>query len=341
MGQGGSGEGGATMGQGGSGEGGATVGQGGSGTCAGPVPGTRSTNPLFTDEYTADPAPMVSNCTFYITCGHDEGNDTQFRINEWFVLKSTDMVNWTKQIALTLGDFAWADANAWASQMVERDGRFYWYVPVNKRGSGMAIGVAVANSPEGPFEDAIGAPLVDDDIEMDNMGFAEPGETPYTIDPTVFVDDDGQAYLYYGGYWRMVVARLGDDMISIEGTMEESTPQSYWEAPFIFKENGTYYMLYAAGENPAPIDYATSNSPMGPWQRRGTVLEPLPSAPGQHAATSHPGAAKFGDQWFFVYHVSDGPNNGGTYRREVAVEKMEFNADGSIQVISPSDGIQF
>jgi hypothetical protein len=106
---------------------------------------------------------------------------------------------------------------------VRKGDNYDWYAPVNEQGSGMAIGVAVADTPTGPFKDAIGKALIDDALELSNAGFRTPSDTPYTIDPTVFVDDDGQAYLHYGGFGRMMVATLGDDMISIEGTLEEVT----------------------------------------------------------------------------------------------------------------------
>jgi len=308
--------------------------------CRAPAPGSSGRNPLFTDQYTADPAPLVHDCTFYIACGHDEGN-TGFVLREWFVLSSTDMVTWTKRVAMQLGTFAWANANAWAGQIVKKDSKFYWYVPVNQRGSGMAIGVAVADSPLGPFRDAIGAPLVDDAREMSNWNYSDPGQTPFTIDPSVFVDDDGQAYLHYGGFGRLVVARLNADMISINGRLSEATPRGFFEAPFLTKRNGRYYEIYAAGVNPASIDYATSTSPMGPWTYGGRILDPLPNVQNQDAATSHAGVAEFAGQWYLVYHLSNGPNNGGTYRREVAVDKLSFNADGSIQKVTPSSGLRF
>jgi hypothetical protein len=314
-------------------------GAGGS-SCQPPVPGSKGKNPLFSDQYTADPAALVHGCTFYITCGHDEGQ-TGFVMKEWFLLSSTDMVNWTKKVALSLSTFAWADANAWAGQMVAKNGKFYWYVPVNQRGGAMAIGVAVADSPEGPFKDAIGKPLIDDAFEMANFGYTQASQTVNTIDPSVFVDDDGQAYLHYGGFWRMVVAKLNSDMISINGKMQEVTPPDYWESPYLIKHANKYYEIYAAGENPATIDYATSSSPMGPWTRGGRILDALPNVTGQDAATNHAGVAEFAGQWYLVYHLSNGPNGGGTYRREVAVDKLTFNADGSIQKVTPSSGLTF
>src|SRR6185312_7472660 len=190
--------------------------------------------------------------------------------------------------ALRLTDFKWANANAWAGQMVTKGGKYYWYVPVNQSGGGMAIAVAVADSPRGPFKDAIGKPLIDDAFEMSNMGFTRPEQTVYTIDPTVFVDQDGQAYLQYGGFGRLVVTKLGADMPSIDGTMRESTPRGFFEAPFLTKKDGKYYEIYAAGSNPATIDYATSSSALGPWTYGGRILDQLPTVSGQDASTSHP-----------------------------------------------------
>jgi hypothetical protein len=323
-----------------SGGGAGAAGSAGQSACTPPVPGSKGKNPLFTDQYTADPAPFVDHCTFYINCGHDEGTNG-FVMNEWFILSSTDMVNWTKRVALSLKNFKWADANAWAGQMVTKNGKYYWYVPVNEAGSGMAIGVAVADSPGGTFKDAIGKPLVDDAFEISNMGFGSPPDTPYTIDPTVFVDDDGQAYLHYGSFGRMVGAKLNSDMISINGKMQEITPPGFFEAAFLTKRNGVYYEIYAAGQNPATIDYSTSSSPLGPWKYRGRILDALPNQPGQDAATSHPGVAQFQGQWYMVYHLSNGPNGGGTYRREVAIDKLTFNADGTIQKLVPTSGLSF
>lgn len=324
------------------------VGTGGvGGDCSGPLPGTSGTNPLFTDRFTADPAAFVHDCTFYVACGHDEGT-TGFVMRDWYILSSTDMVHWSDNggPALRLTDFAWANANAWAGHVTPREGKFYWYVPINELGGAMTIAVAVADSPTGPYRDALGGPLVSDSIEMANWGFTDAGQTPYTIDPAVFIDDDGQAYLYYGGFWRLVGGRLGADMISLEGSLSElrisGAPSDgrFWEAPYMVKRDGTYYMIYAAGQNPATIDYATAADPLGPFTYRGRVLGQLPNLPGQDAATNHAGAAEFLGQWYLVYHLSDGPN-GGTYRRQVAVDKLSFGSDGGIVGVAPSGGLQF
>jgi beta-xylosidase len=291
---------------------------------------------------------MVHDCTFYIVCGNDKGTNG-FVIDDWYVLSSTDMVNWSYNGGPIMGwnTFSWARGNAWASEMVERNGSFYWYVPIAERSGPMAIGVARSSSPLGPFSDALGAPLVDDELEMENWNLEHDHETPYTIDPAVLIDDDGQAYLYYGSFWRLVIVPLNEDMISLGGRLEyvtirnEPADSRFFEAPFAFKREGIYYMVYAAGANPAKIDYATANSPFGPFTWRGRILDALPNVEGQHEATSHPGVAEFAGQWYLTYHLSDGPNNGGTYRRQVAVDKMFFNSDGTIEPVIRTDGLTF
>lgn len=316
-----------------------------SGVCTPPKAGTSKSNPIFTDVYTADPAIMVDNCTFYIQCGHDQGTGG-FDLREWYLLKSTDMVTWTRTTPMTLKIFAWTNANAWAGQMIKgRNGKYYWYVPINDikySADRMAIGVAVADKPEGPWKDAIGKPLIYDSLEMSTWSITNIDQTPHTIDPTVFIDDDGQAYIQYGGFWTMVTAKLNTDMISISGKLAKTTPPDYFESPYLIKRNKVYYEIYAHGSaNPTTIDYATSTSPMGPWTHKGTILGTMPKVAGQDETTNHAGVAEFAGQWYIVYHVSNGPNGGGTYRREVAIDKLTFNADGTIQPVTPSSSLTF
>lgn len=317
----------------------------GSGKCPAPKPGTSKSNPIFTDVYSADPGVMVDNCTFYIQAGHDEGTGG-FVMREWFLFKSTDMVNWTRTTPMTLKIFAWTNANAWAGQMIKaRNGKYYWYVPINDikfSQDRMAIGVAVADSPEGPWKDALGKPIVNDSLEMATFGGTNIDQTPHTIDPTVFIDDDGQAYLQYGGFWTMVSVKLNPDMISLSGKLVKTTPFDYFESPYLIKRNGVYYQIYARGAaNPTTIDYATSNNPQGPWTHKGTILGKMPKVAGQDETTNHAGVAEFAGQWYIVYHVSNGPNGGGTYRRMVAIDKLFFNADGTIQPVTPSAALKF
>jgi arabinoxylan arabinofuranohydrolase len=159
-------------------------------------------NPVIQTIYNADPAPMVYKDTLFLYSGHDEDKSTWFTMNDWHVYATTDMVNWIdKGIALSLKNFSWASKDAWAGQCIPRDGKFYWYVPVNAKSGGMSIGVAVSNSPNGPFSDALNKPMV-----AGGWGY---------IDPSVFIDDDGQAYLYWGNP-HLYYVKLNKDMISYD-----------------------------------------------------------------------------------------------------------------------------
>jgi beta-xylosidase len=153
-------------------------------------------NPVIKYKYTADPAAMVHNGKFYLYTGHDicPAKQNRYVMSDWLVFSTEDMITWTEHpVPLKASDFAWASGDAWASQVIERNGKFYWYVAVSHGAvHGKAIGVAVSDSPTGPFKDAKGSAIITNDLT-----------TQYTkiswddIDPTVMIDDDGQAYLYW------------------------------------------------------------------------------------------------------------------------------------------------
>ena len=153
-------------------------------------------NPIIKTKYTADPSAMVYKGTVYLYTGHDEAPapEQRYVMHEWLCYSSTDMVTWKEQpVPLKVTDFAWAKDDAWASQVVERNGKFYWYAAV-EHGTipGKAIGVAVSDSPTGPFKDARGSALITNDM-------TKVGTHPWDdIDPTVFIDKKGQAYLFWG-----------------------------------------------------------------------------------------------------------------------------------------------
>ena len=162
-------------------------------------------NPIIQTKYTADPAPMVYKDTVFLYTGHDENDAKGFKMFNWMLYTSTDMANWTDHgIIASLKTFSWTGENgAWAPQCIERNGKFYFYAPMNRKGGGMAIGVAVSNSPYGPLTDAIGKPLIS-------------GNSNGDFDPTVFIDADGQAYLYWGNP-NCFYVKLNKDMISYSG----------------------------------------------------------------------------------------------------------------------------
>jgi hypothetical protein len=297
----------------------------------------QAANPIITHVYTADPAALVVGDTLYLYTGRDEApaGGTNFVMREWRVFSSTDTQTWTDHGArLSIGSFAWAGADAWAGEVEPRNGRYYWYVSINGNGPGwMNIGVAVGDSPTGPFTDAIGGPLISD---------STPASSPLNIDPTVFVDDDGQAYLYWGSFWGVRAAKLKPNMIELDGPVVTPTGvTNFWEAPWLFKRNGLYYLAYAANDTAggtcvtdsayACIRYATATSPLGPWTHRGVVLDRVSST------TNHPAIVEFGGQWYMVYHTADAPG-GGNFRRSVAIDKLSFNADGTMQKVVQTKG---
>ncbi|PTA46604.1 glycoside hydrolase [Micromonospora sp. RP3T] len=288
----------------------------------------RADNPIVQTIYTADPAPLVYNGRVYLYTGHDEDNSTWFTMKEWRVYSSDDMVNWTDHGSpLSLATFSWAKQDAWAGQAIYRNGKFYWYVPMVVRATGqMGIGVAVADSPTGPFRDAIGRPLVSN------------GE----IDPTVFIDDDGQAYLYWGNP-NLWYVKLNADMTSYSGsptriplttagfgtrTGDANRPTLYEEGPWVYKRNNLYYNVFAAKCCSEFLAYSTAPGPLGPWTYRGTVMPTQGSS-----FTNHPGVVDFKGNSYLFYHNGALPGGGG-FTRSVAVEKFTYGADGSIPTIS-------
>lgn len=303
-------------------------------------------NPIIQTQLTADPAPMVSGNRLYVYTGHDEDHADFFWMNEWRVYSTTDMVNWTDHGSpLDLSSFTWADDRAWAAQTIERNGKYYWYICAHsKLSGGMAIGVAVGDSPTSPFKDALGKPLFDNG-SWDN------------IDPTVWIDDDGQAYLYWGNP-HLYYALLNDDMVSLKGGIDPKDAiddkrevgrihmtvegfgapdiehrdttmkykDNYTEGPWFMKRDKNYYMLYAAGGVPEHIAYSMSKKPLGPWKYQGNIM-PLEDT---GSFTNHCGVVDYKGHSYFVYHTG---KLGGGFGRSVAVEEFKYNADGTFPII--------
>ncbi len=280
---------------------------------------SRAVNPIVQTIYTADPAPVVFDGRVYVYTGHDEDKSTYFTMKNWWVFSTADMVNWTAHGSpLSLKTFTWASRDAWAGQCIERNGKYYWYVPVRTSNGQSQIGVAVADSPTGPFTDALGHPLVANS----------------SIDPTVFIDDDGQAYLYYANPGLYYV-KLNADMISYSGAPTRvpldqnagfgwnGSRTNFEEGPWLYKRNGIYYMVFS-GPIPEYIAYSTSTSPTGPWTYRGVIM------PAQGSSfTAHSGIVDFAGNSYFFYHNGALPGGGG-YDRSVAVESFTYGDDGSI-----------
>jgi len=298
--------------------------------------GSYAQNPIIQTAYTADPAPLVYNDKIYLYTSHDEENSTWFVMNDWKLYTTEDMANWTDHgTVASYKTFHWAKGDAWAIQVVERNGKFYLYAPITSAiNNRPAIGVAVSDSPYGPFYDPLGGPLVQTD-EGD-------------IDPTVFIDDDGQAYMYWGNPF-LYYAKLNEDMISLDGKIVEvpmtseafgtregdvkNRPTLYEEGPWLYKRKDLYYLLWAGGPIPEHLGYSISKSPVGPWTYAGTLM-PTEG----RSFTNHPGIIDFKGKTYLFYH--NGALPGGTgFTRSVAVEQVEFNKDNAIKPLKMTQGI--
>jgi len=249
-------------------------------------------NPIIQTVFTADPAPLVHDDTVYLYTGHDEDDapDRGFKMFDWKCYTSTDMANWTDRgSVLSTATFTWAIKNcAWAPQCIFRNGKFYFYCPVTQKKTGsMSIAVAVSDKPAGPFKDILGKPLIANSSE--------------DIDPTVFIDEDGQAYLYWGNP-NLYYVKLNPDMVSYSGDIVKVTskPDNYQEAPWLYKHNGLYYLAYASTCCPEGIGYCTSKSAMGPWTYQGLIMEGQKTSAG-----NHPGIIEFkGNSYLFGFNAA-------------------------------------
>jgi len=296
---------------------------------AGPL--LRATNPAIMDPLTADPAAMVHDGTVYLYTGHDEADERHhgYVMSKWLVFSSTDMVNWTQHPSpMSLATFPWAKENAWAGEVIEKDGKFYWYAPVSRGGkAGFAIGVAVADNPLGPFKDARGSALITNEMTTD-----VPIEWD-DIDPTVFTDDDGQTYLFWGNQ-RCRYVKLKSNMTEFEGEIVKVDVPNYTEAPWVHKHGGLYYLSYATGF-PEKIAYATSKSITGPWEYRGLLSELA-----GNSNTIHQSIISYKGRDYFIYH-NGGTPQGGSFRRSVCIDYLYYNPDGTMKrVMQTTEGVE-
>lgn len=297
-----------------------------------------TSNPILADgkDYSADPAALVADGKLYIIAGRDTAGPgvNDFKMPEWQMLVTdTEPMagRWTYYPHFLRPEqvFKWAaPGRAYAAQIVRAPyGKFFLYAPVVYPAATtrdkFAIGVAVADSPLGPWTDAHPqGPIVSQSYPISN--------DIQNIDPTVLVDDDGRVYLYWGTFGHLKEVELERDMTTFKATpVEVRTLNGFFEAARILKRNGTYYLAYAANNaGPASecteavyyacIAYGTSPSPLGPWTYRGVILDPVSST------TSHPGIAEFKGKWYLVYHTADA-RNGGHFRRSVAIDRLEWD----------------
>ncbi|AJQ96141.1 family 43 glycosylhydrolase [Gynuella sunshinyii] len=319
--------------------------------------------------FTADGAGFQWNDKLYLFTTHDEQAQgvSGYRMFDYRLWETTDMIHWENKGAVArYSDWAWARGNdaagdANAMQTVHRkdaqgNDKFYIYVPINgdPSGWGITIGVGVADRPEGPYTDPRGMPMI---LLADTAGlwYQATGQTAdhgwRNLDPTVFVDDDGRAYMYWGNnslYW----VELEQDMIHLKGESYSldasgkminrntsnvkinvvSNLPDFEEAAYLHKYGDWYYLSFSKGF-PESTAYAMSRTPRGPWEYKGHILDSsaIPSGVG----TVHHSIFEFKGAHYMSYHNAGLPT-GGDYRRSVCIDRIYYNEDGTIKKLIPT-----
>jgi beta-xylosidase len=282
-------------------------------------------NPVFPGWY-ADPEVAVFGDHYWVYPTYSAPYNQQVFFDAF---SSPDLVHWQKhERVLDRDAIAWARRAMWAPAVVEKDGKWYFFFGANDIQSDAqtgGIGVAVADHPAGPFRDHLGKPLVD--------AFHN-GAQP--IDQFVFRDQNDQYYLIYGGWGHCNIAQLAYDFRSLlpfdDGKLfHEITPQGYVEGPVMFVRNGRYYFMWSEGGWTGPdysVAYAIADSPHGPFQRIGKILQQDPkvaTGAGHHSVLQVPGT----DEWYIAYHRRPLGETDGNHR-VTCIDRMSFDANGRI-----------
>jgi len=287
-------------------------------------------NPIITNKYLADPNACNFNGRMYIYCSHDLDSQTGYDMVDFTLISTADMVNWTDhgEVFKVPRDASWA-GRAYAPTCTSRNGKYYLYY-----GNGGAnIGVAVSDSPTGPFKDPIGKPLITSSMPNCNV--------QWCFDPAVFVDDDGQAYIYFGGGGpgNARVIKLNSDMISTNGAAVTIDAPRFFEASFMHKYNGKYYFSYSTdfSGSAARIDYMMSDNPMTGFVYKGVILDNPPNNSGNN---NHASIVQFNNQWYIAYHNRKQASINKvdtTYHRSVCIDRLYYNSDGTIKKVIPTE----
>jgi hypothetical protein len=314
--------------------------------------------PLVSHIYTADPSAHVFEDKIFIYPSHDieagipeNDNGDHFDMKDYHIL-SLDKINGKVTdhgVALDLKDIPWAGRQLWAPDAAFKDGKYFLYFPAKDKSDIFRIGVAVSDSPGGPFK-----------------AQPTPIEGSYSIDPAVFKDTDGKHYMYFGGIWGGQlqrygtkpydpnavqsadepalgprIARLSDDMLSFAESPREirivdadgkqllakDNSRRFFEASWVHKYNGKYYFSYSTGDTHL-ICYAIGDNPYGPFTYQGVVLNPVLGWTNHHSIVEYKG------KWYLFYHDCE-LSGGKTHLRNVKVTELKHNADGTIQTITP------
>jgi beta-xylosidase len=288
---------------------------------------TMSGNPVVEGWY-ADPEGIIYDDTYWI---YPTWSDMYEEQTFFDCFSSKDLVNWTKHSRiLDNTEVKWAERAMWAPSVIRKDGKYYFFFGANDvhEGETGGIGVAVSDRPEGPYKDLLGKPLINDIIN---------GAQP--IDQFVFLDDDGVCYMYYGGWNHCNIVKLNDGFNALlpfeDGEIyKEVTPENYTEGPFMFKKDGKYYFMWSEGGWGGPdysVAYAIADSPLGPFERIGKILQQDPevaTSAGHHSVIHVPGS----DDYYIVYHrrpLTETHHN----HRATCIDKMTFDENGFINPV--------
>ncbi len=293
--------------------------------------------PIVSNRYLADPTSVVTEDRVYIYCSNDDESPVEggYNIPNVVCVSSSDMKNWTDHgiVFDAARDTSWAK-KTWAPAGIERNGKFYLYFG----NSGANIGVVAGDSPLGPFKDVLGGPLL-----THSTPGVQPAEHMWLFDPGVFIDDDGQAYVYFGGNGddNVRVAKLNEDMVSIDGDVIKMHAPNFFEAAWVYKVEDTYYFSYSTTPKAEMrIDYMTSKHPTEGFEYAGVVADQPPL----NNNNNHAAQFKFKDKWYHVYHNRVVATEAGiptAFRRNIALEEFAYNADGSIiKVEYTTDGVE-
>ncbi len=287
-------------------------------------------NPFITGQFTADPTARVFDGKIYVYPSHDIRSPIE-RLEKWFcmadyhVFSSENLTDWTDHgVIVSQDDVAWVKPDSysmWAPDCVTRNGKYYFYFPTTPRdttaGRGFAVGVAIADKPYGPF-----TPM------------ADPIKGVKGIDPCVFVDKDGQAYIYWCGGSKMHAAKLKDNMteLAADPVQIANLPKGFMEGPFVFERGGMYYFTFPwVQDKTETLAYAIGRSPMGPFDFKGLIMDQWPS----ECWTNHHSIVEYNNQWYLFYHHNDYSPEFDK-NRSARIDSLFFNPDGSIQKVKPT-----
>ncbi len=287
-------------------------------------------NPIIRDQFTADPSARVFNGRVYLYPSHDiparegKGRTGWFCMEDYHVFSSSNLTDWTDHgVIVSQNKVSWVDSTSfsmWAPDCIARNDKYYFYFPANTKaafGRGFSIGVAVADNPTGPFTPQPG-----------------PLKNVRGIDPNPFIDKDGQAYLYWA-MGNIYVAKLKENMLELASDPQivAGLPgEGLKEGPYLFERNGIYYMTYPHVQNKTErLEYAISNNPIGPFKVTGVIMDESPTV----CWTNHQSILEFNNQWYLFYHQNDlSPKF--DKNRSVRIDSLNFNADGTIQKVTPT-----